>query len=63
VVIERNSYRAFGDLDLKQPHPFVIPDPDITCYELTPSDQFIVVATDGLWDVMTDQKVVEFVLK
>jgi serine/threonine protein phosphatase PrpC len=52
--------RAFGDLDAM---PFVYPLPDIFRYESEPNDKFIVMACDGLWDVMSNQDVVDFILE
>lgn len=39
----------------------VVSTPEITRYTLTSADQFIVTATDGIWDVMDNQEVVNFV--
>jgi len=36
--------------------------PDIVSYNLTAEDDFAVLACDGLWDVMSHQQVVDFVL-
>jgi serine/threonine protein phosphatase PrpC len=55
--------RSFGDLRLKYPVPFVISDPEFHIEELTPIDQFIILASDGLWDVLTDQRAVDIVRK
>lgn len=46
--------RAFGDSDLSS---LVIPDPEVVTRELQPHDEFIVLASDGLWDVMTNEQV------
>lgn len=51
--------RAFGDNESKK---YVTHRPDLFKYKLTKRDKFIVMACDGLWDVMTDQEVVDFVL-
>lgn len=37
----------------------VISEPDVNVVALNPSDRFIVIATDGLWDSVSNQKVVE----
>lgn len=44
--------RAFGDRPLKR---FVIPTPDTKEELLGHDDEFIVLASDGLWDVMSNQ--------
>ena len=51
--------RAFGDIDAT---PFVYHRPDLYRYRLDKSDKFFVLACDGLWDVMTNQEVVNFIL-
>jgi protein phosphatase PTC1 len=45
--------RALGDHMMKK---FVICDPFIHELELTPEDTHIIVACDGVWDVMTDDQ-------
>jgi serine/threonine protein phosphatase PrpC len=65
--------RAFGDLDYKaHKHMFfpsqqffadpVIAEPEVRRFELTADDQFIILACDGLWDVMTNRAAVHFVI-
>ena len=39
----------------------VVPDPEISAFSPSRKDQFIIVATDGLWDVMSSQSAVEYV--
>ncbi|PFH38758.1 protein phosphatase 2c containing protein [Besnoitia besnoiti] len=39
----------------------VIGEPEITITPLTPQDEFIVIASDGLWEFITNQEVVEVV--
>jgi serine/threonine protein phosphatase PrpC len=51
--------RAFGDNDTK---PYVVQTPDICRKKIDGKDKFLVLACDGLWDVMSDQDVVDFVL-
>ncbi|KAF4319803.1 hypothetical protein BBO99_00008995 [Phytophthora kernoviae] len=46
--------RAFGDAELSQ---LVIADPEVTEHELQPEDEYIVIASDGLWDVLTNEQV------
>lgn len=42
----------------------VTPQPEITQVSIVPDiDTFFVIATDGIWDVMTNQQVVDFVLQ
>lgn len=41
--------------------PFVISQPETTVYARTESDEFVVVASDGLWDVVSNKFVCEVV--
>ncbi|RLN79485.1 hypothetical protein BBJ28_00009264 [Nothophytophthora sp. Chile5] len=41
--------------------PLVIPTPEITVTELSGDDEFLLLASDGLYDVLKDQEAVEFV--
>lgn len=51
--------RAFGDLDAT---PFVTHRPDLFRYKLDKTDKFFVLACDGLWDVMSNDEVINYVL-
>ncbi|GAA5868498.1 hypothetical protein JCM3774_005398 [Rhodotorula dairenensis] len=59
--------RALGDFDFKQSatldpeQQIVTADPDITVHVATPEDEFVVIACDGIWDVLTSQQVIDFV--
>ena len=54
--------RALGDCSLKHtPKRILIPDPEVTTFKYHPQDEFIVIATDGLWDVMASQDAVTYV--
>jgi protein phosphatase 2C len=52
--------RAFGD---KESSKFVTHRPDLYKYTLTKKDKFIIIACDGLWDVISCQDAVNFILK
>lgn len=51
--------RAFGDIDAE---PYLTCMPDIYRYKLDKNDKFMVLACDGLWDVMNGQDVVNIIL-
>ena len=53
--------RTLGDLHAKKIG--LISEPEIKHLELKPGDKFIVLASDGLWDVMSSAQVVGFILK
>lgn len=51
--------RAFGDLDCT---PYVTHMPEIFKYKMCKSDKFIVVGCDGLYDILSNSDIVNFVL-
>lgn len=51
--------RAFGDIDANK---YVTHRPDIYKYKIKKKDRFIIIACDGLWDVVSPQDAVNFVL-
>jgi len=59
--------RALGDFEFKQngtlsaEKQVVTADPDIICHEKTDEDEFLILACDGIWDVMTSQNAVDFI--
>eukprot|EP00850_Spirogloea_muscicola_P016967 SM000141S00911 [mRNA] locus=s141:212239:214880:- [translate_table: standard] len=50
--------RAFGDRLLKR---YVVAEPEIQEEMLTPEDEFLVLASDGLWDVVSNQDAVSMI--
>jgi len=59
--------RAFGDEEYKtisdhtKGKPLVIAEPEIRVEQLTPQDEFLFMACDGLFDVFTSQEAVDFI--
>eukprot|EP01135_Chromosphaera_perkinsii_P002337 Nk52_evm123s221 gene=Nk52_evmTU123s221 len=53
--------RSIGDFAFREFG--VIPEPEFTIRKLSKSDQFLVLASDGLFDTMSDQRVCDVVLK
>lgn len=50
--------RAFGDKQLKQ---YVVADPEIQEEKIDQSLEFLILASDGLWDVVTNDEAVDMV--
>lgn len=59
--------RALGDFVYKQndgkipEEQIVTAYPDVEVFDLTPNHEFIVLACDGIWDVLSNEQVLEFV--
>jgi len=52
--------RAIGDFSIQ---PFVSDDSYVSQTKLTPDDNFIIAACDGVWDVLSDQECVNLALQ
>ncbi len=50
--------RSFGDIDTA---PYVTHIPQIFNYKISSYDKFIIFACDGLWDVISNQDVTDFI--
>ena len=63
-----NLSRALGDMEYKRtpnlsPEEYMITaNPDIKSMDLQTGDQFLILACDGIWDVLSDQEACDFVL-
>lgn len=62
-----NLSRSIGDLKYKQSHDLpasaqmITAEPDITMKTLQPDDEFMILACDGVWDIMSNEEAVQFV--
>ncbi|KXS13091.1 protein serine/threonine phosphatase 2C [Gonapodya prolifera JEL478] len=61
-----NMSRALGDFDYKQPAndasaDWVTPAPHISVVEMTNGNEFLVLASDGLWDCFDDGQVMDII--
>ena len=54
------SLSRAGDVEAT---PYVCHLPQIYRYKINNNDKFVIFACDGLWDVLSNKKVVNFVLK
>ncbi|KAG8342970.1 putative protein phosphatase 2C [Trypanosoma vivax] len=60
--------RALGDFDFKfgnlsPEEQAVSANPDVIHMELTPQDEFVIIACDGVWEKVSNEQAVEFVRK
>ena len=51
-------FRSIGDADLK---PALTAQPEVRWHQLTSEDEFVVLASDGLWDKLSNQEAVGLV--
>eukprot|EP00933_Yihiella_yeosuensis_P025322 TRINITY_DN19670_c0_g1_i1.p1 TRINITY_DN19670_c0_g1~~TRINITY_DN19670_c0_g1_i1.p1 ORF type:complete len:733 (+),score=151.90 TRINITY_DN19670_c0_g1_i1:196-2199(+) len=56
-----STCRGFGDTDLKHPDPIVIATPEVKAIDLVPEDWAVVLACDGVFDVLSDQEVADII--
>ncbi|KAB1209883.1 putative protein phosphatase 2C 8 [Morella rubra] len=61
TVVDWNGHRVLGVLATSRSigdhylRPYVMSEPEVTVTQRTESDDFLVIASDGLWDVMTNE--------
>ena len=53
--------RSFGDLVAASVG--VSPEPEVLDFELEPDDKFIVIASDGVWEFLSNEQVFYFLKK
>ena len=41
--------------------PYLTAEPEVTSYQLQHSDKFLILATDGFWDMLSNEEAVDFV--
>ncbi|KAK4733323.1 hypothetical protein R3W88_007584 [Solanum pinnatisectum] len=60
---EYNREPLYAKFRLREPfkRPILSSDPSITVQELEPNDQFLILASDGLWEHLTNQEAVDIV--
>ncbi|XP_027353989.1 protein phosphatase 2C 77 isoform X3 [Abrus precatorius] len=62
-VIQWNGHRVFGVLAMSRSigdrylKPWIIPDPEVMVLPRAKDDECLILASDGLWDVMTNEEV------
>ncbi|XWS26442.1 hypothetical protein CRYUN_Cryun26dG0032900 [Craigia yunnanensis] len=61
-VIQWNGYRVFGVLAMSRSigdrylKPWIIPEPEVMFVPRVKEDECLILASDGLWDVMTNEE-------
>jgi protein phosphatase 2C len=68
-VIQWNGHRVFGVLAMSRSigdrylKPWIIPDPEVMFIPRTKEDECLILASDGLWDVMSNEEVCDMARK
>ncbi|KAL4560063.1 hypothetical protein LXL04_032211 [Taraxacum kok-saghyz] len=68
-VIQWNGHRVFGVLAMSRSigdgylKPWIIPEPEVTFTPRAREDECLILASDGLWDVMSNEEVCEIARK
>ncbi|CAO2179464.1 unnamed protein product [Urochloa humidicola] len=68
-VIQWNGYRVFGVLAMSRSigdrylKPWIIPVPEVTIVPRAKDDECLILASDGLWDVLTNEEVCDIARK
>ncbi|KAL4582769.1 hypothetical protein LXL04_007328 [Taraxacum kok-saghyz] len=62
---EFNREPLYAKFRLRDPikKPILSSDPSVSVHEIQPSDQFLIFASDGLWEQLTNQEAVDIVQK
>lgn len=53
--------RALGDVEFKTPRSLVTASPELSEIRLQEKDEFLLIACDGLWDVLTSEEAIKFI--
>ncbi|KAG6626265.1 hypothetical protein I3843_15G031200 [Carya illinoinensis] len=68
-VIQWNGHRVFGVLAMSRSigdrylKPWIIPEPEVMFLPRAKDDECLILASDGLWDVMTNEEVCDLARK
>ncbi|XP_021907585.1 probable protein phosphatase 2C 50 [Carica papaya] len=68
-VIQWNGHRVFGVLAMSRSigdrylKPWIIPDPEVTFIPRAKEDECLILASDGLWDVMSNEEACDLARK
>ena len=60
-VFTSMSKPSYADVKEYLTPPYLTAEPEVSSYRLNSSDKFLILASDGLWDVMTNEEAVLYV--
>mmetsp|Transcript_40623 Transcript_40623/g.106740 ORF Transcript_40623/g.106740 Transcript_40623/m.106740 type:complete len:701 (-) Transcript_40623:112-2214(-) len=58
-----STTRSLGDLSFKSPTVLSIADPDVTVHKINDKDMFLILCSDGVFPLISDQEAVDLALK
>ena len=64
--LKYKEFNEYNQKNYKRPiknfnGPYIKSNPDIKIFDITPNDEYIVLGTDGLWDLMGSKDVAEII--
>lgn len=60
-VFHERGLKSLSDAKEFLTPPYLTAEPEVTSYQLQCSDKFLILATDGLWDMLSNEEAVDFV--
>lgn len=60
-VFNEKGIKSFSEAKEFLTPPYLTAEPEVTSYQLQRTDKFLILATDGLWDMLSNEEAVEFV--
>ena len=60
-VFNPKGDKSFADMAEFLTPPYLAAEPEVMSYQLQRTDKFLILATDGLWDMLSNEEAVEFV--
>ncbi|XP_032222641.1 pyruvate dehydrogenase [acetyl-transferring]-phosphatase 2, mitochondrial [Nematostella vectensis] len=60
-VYSKSSLNPMSEVEHFYTPPYLTAEPEVMSYQLQRTDKFLVLATDGLWDMLSNEEVVHYV--
>ena len=60
-VFQERGVKPLSDAKEFLTPPYLTAEPEVTSYQLQRTDKFLILASDGLWDMLSNEEAVDFV--